>query len=74
MLHTTIEYFEYLISVNMFVNVNLLHTNRVCSGYIRVVNKDGIFVSAQMGDDQRIDMGEMIYIPYAAISCVERGL
>jgi hypothetical protein len=74
MFKNEIEYFSYLASIKMLVNISLLHTNRVCKGYIQVINDDGIFVSTQMGDWQESAIRENIYIPYRAISCVERGL
>jgi len=71
---TQIEYFDELRRKSAFIIINVLHTNRVYKGYIRVVNTDGIFVSTEMGDGQGATIEEVVYIPYGAISSVERGL
>ena len=69
-----IEYFGELSSEKIPVQISLLHTNRICTGYIRVVNEDGVFVSTKMGDDQGVSKWDLTYIPFVAISLVERGL
>lgn len=74
MWNTKIEYFEELHNKKEFVNISLHLTNNVYKGYIRVVNGDGVFVTAEMGDDQEIRIGSVVYIPYSAISFVECGL
>lgn len=74
MWNTKIEYFEELRYKMKFVKINLHHTDRICKGYIRVVNNDGIFVSTKMGDDQEIRVENVEFIPYLAISFVECGL
>ena len=68
------DYFRYLESTKTFVVIEFLHTNRICKGYVQVVNDDGIFVSTQTGDWQESGILDCTYIPYIAISCVERGL
>jgi hypothetical protein len=74
MWNTKIEYFEELHNKKELVNISLHLTNNVYKGYIRVVNGDGVFVTAEMGDDQEIRIGSVVYIPYSAISSVECGL
>jgi hypothetical protein len=74
MWNTKIEYFAELRDKQEFVNISLHLINKVYIGYIRVVNDDGVFMTAEMGDDQEIRIGTVIYIPYSAISSVECGL
>jgi hypothetical protein len=74
MWNTKIEYFAELRDKQEFVNISLHLINKVYIGYIRVVNDDGVFMTAEMGDDQEIRIGSVIYIPYSAISSVECGL
>lgn len=71
---TQSEYFEDLHLKLVFVIIGVLHTNKVYKGYIRAFNNDGVFVSAEMGDGQRATIEDVVYIPYGAISSVERGL
>jgi|694.fasta_scaffold41752_16 hypothetical protein len=74
MWNTKIEYFEELAEKCQFVNINFHLTDRVCKGYIRVINVDGVFVTTEMGDDQEIRVENVKFIPYSAISSVECGL
>ncbi len=74
MWNTKIEYFVELQNKMEFVNINLHLTDKVCKGYIRVVNNDGVFVTTEMGDDQRVRIRDVVFIPYSAISFVECGL
>jgi hypothetical protein len=74
MWNTKIEYFEELAKERQFVNINFHLADRVCKGYIRVINVDGVFVTAEMGDDQEIRVENVKFIPYSAISSVECGL
>jgi hypothetical protein len=74
MWNTKIQYFAELRDKQEFVNISLHLINKVYIGYIRVVNDDGVFMTAKMGDDQEIRIGNVIYIPYSAISSVECGL
>jgi len=74
MWNTKIEYFEELCEKQQFIKINLHHTDRICTGYIQVVNDDGIFVSTKMGDDQKIGVENVKFILYSAISFVECGL
>jgi hypothetical protein len=74
MWNTKIQYFAELRDKQEFVNISLHLINKVYIGYIRVVNDDGVFMTAEMGDDQEIRIGTVIYIPYSAISSVECGL
>jgi hypothetical protein len=68
-----IEYFADLSEEKVLVKISFLHINRLCTGYIRVVNEDGVFMSTEMGDDQRVSKMDLTYIPFAAISLVEQG-
>jgi len=72
--NTKIEYFEELAKKRQFVNINFHLADRVCKVYIRVINVDGVFVTAEMGDDQEIRVENVKFIPYLAISSVECGL
>jgi hypothetical protein len=74
MWNTKIEYFEELAEKRQFVNINFHLADRICKGYIRVINVDGVFVTAEMGDDQEIRVENVKFIPYLAISSVECGL
>lgn len=74
MWNTKIEYFEEIAAKRQFIQINLHLTDKVCKGYIRVVNDDGVFVTAETGDDQRIRIRDVKFVPYSAISFVECGL
>lgn len=74
MWNTKIEYFLELSDKQKFVKINLHHTDKICNGYIRVVNDDGVFVSTKTGDDQEIRIENVKFVPYLAISFVECGL
>jgi len=69
-----IEYFDELVEKQVEVKINFLHTNKVYIGYIRAICSDGVFVTRQTGFRYSVDIREVVYIPYKAISCVERGL
>lgn len=72
---TQIEYFRELCIKLIYVNISLLHMNKVYKGYIVAICDDGIFMSSEMGSDDKITAWNVeIYIPYNAIASVERGL
>jgi hypothetical protein len=74
MWNTKIEYFLELSEKQEFVQINFHLTDKICKGYIRAVNGDGVFVTAKMGDDQRVRISDVKFVPYLAISLVECGL
>ena len=74
MWETKIEYFEELALEKALVKINFHFTDKICKGYIRVINDDGVFVTAEMGDDQGVGVKDVSFIPYSAISFVECGL
>lgn len=74
MWNTKIEYFRELSVRGEFVQINFHLTDKICKGYIRAVNDDGVFVTAKMGDDQRVRVSDVKFVPYLAIAFVECGL
>jgi len=74
MWNTKIEYFEELLLNQKLVKINLHLADKICTGYIRAINDDGVFVAAKTGDDQEIRVEDVTFIFYSAISFVECGL
>lgn len=74
MWNTKIEYFEELREQRKLVKINFHLADKICKGYIRVINDDGVFVATEMGDEQGLRVQEATFIPYSAISFVECGL
>lgn len=74
MWNSRVQYFQELCRYSLPVVINLRFTDKVCTGYIRVVNDDGVFVTTEMGDGQEPGIEDVIFVFYSAISFVESGL
>lgn len=74
MINDKIEYFKFLEATRAVAKINLLHIDKAYKGYVISVCDDGVFVSTELTLDKAIDNEDVVFVFFAAISSVERGL